>query len=88
MKVTFSGAIWWPNLELMQMAFYLAGEITQVKRVNTLGPLCPYLIFVASISSGARVKKKLLRGIFSTINAKRTPESVTLYTVCNFTHCV
>ena len=41
MKVTFfSGAIWWPNLELMQMAFYLAGEITQVKRVNTLGPLC------------------------------------------------
>ena len=35
-----SGAIWWPNLELMQVAFYLAGEITQVKRVNTLGPLC------------------------------------------------
>ena len=25
-----SGAIWWPNLELMQVAFYLAGEIFQV----------------------------------------------------------
>ena len=28
----------WPNLEPMQVAFYLAGEITQV---NTLGPLQP-----------------------------------------------
>ena len=46
-----------------------------------------YLIFVASISSGASVKK-LLRGIFWTINAKRTPDSVPLYTVCNFTHYV
>ena len=26
-----SGAIWWPNLQLMQVALYLAGEITQVK---------------------------------------------------------
>ena len=26
-----SGAIWWANLQLMQVAFYLAGEITQVK---------------------------------------------------------
>ena len=25
-----SDAIWWPNLELMQVAFYLAGGITQV----------------------------------------------------------
>ena len=39
--------------------------------------ILPYLIFVASISSGASVKKKLLRGIFWTINAKRTPDSVT-----------
>ena len=28
------------------MAFYLAGEITQVKRVNTLGPLCLWQCFV------------------------------------------
>ena len=36
-----SGAAYnWPNLEPMQVAFYLDGEITQVKRVNTLGPLC------------------------------------------------
>ena len=46
-----------------------------------------YLIFVASISSGASVKKITERN-FLTINAKRTPESVTLYTVCNFTHYV
>ena len=26
-----SGAIWWPNFQLMQVALYLAGEITQVK---------------------------------------------------------
>ena len=41
-----SGAIWWPNLELMQVAG--AGEITQVKRVNTLGPLCLWQCFFQS----------------------------------------
>ena len=35
-----SGASWWPNLEPMQVTFFLAGEINQVKRVNTLGMLC------------------------------------------------
>ena len=41
-----SGAAYnWPNLEPMQVAFYLAGEITQVKRVNTLGPLCLWQCF-------------------------------------------
>ena len=48
-----------------------------------------YLIFVTSISSSASVKK-LTEAIFSlsTINAKRTLDSVPLYTVCYFTHTV
>ena len=33
----------------MQVAFYLAGEITQVKRVNTLGPLCLWQCFYRSL---------------------------------------
>ena len=28
--INASGATWWPNLDSMQVAFYLAGEITQV----------------------------------------------------------
>ena len=28
--INASGASWWPNLDSMQVAFYLAGEITQV----------------------------------------------------------
>ena len=47
----------------------------------------PYLIFVHSINSGASVKK-LTEGNFFTINAKKTPDSVLLYTVCTFTHSV
>ena len=45
----------------------------------------PYLIFVHSSAS----VKQLTEGNFSlTINAKRTPDSVPLYTVCYFTHNV
>ena len=46
-----------------------------------------YLIFVASINSGASVKF-IDWGEFFTVNAKRTPDSVHLYTVCYFTHNV
>ena len=28
--INASGATWWPNLDSMQVAFYLAGETTQV----------------------------------------------------------
>ena len=54
-----------------------------------------YLIFVASISSGASVIFLTERN-FSRMNAKRTPDNpvvcciqcVILHTVCDFTHSV
>ena len=46
-----------------------------------------YLIFVASINSGASVKF-IDWGEFFTVNAKRTLDSKHLYTVCYFAHCV
>ena len=46
----------------------------------------PYLIFVHSINSSASVKKLTEGNFFLTINTKRTPDSVLLYTVCYFTH--
>ena len=39
----------------MQVAFYLDGEITQVKRVNTLGPLCLWQCFLILASQSGRV---------------------------------
>ena len=39
----------------MQVAFYLAGEITQVKRVNTLGPLCLWQCFFVAFHPFAPV---------------------------------
>ena len=36
-------------MKLMQVAFYLAGEITQVKGVNTLGPLCLWQCFLVGV---------------------------------------
>ena len=47
-----------------------------------------YLIFVHSINSGASVNFFDWGECYLTINAKRTPDSVPLYTVCYFTHNV
>ena len=45
-----SCALWWPNLELMQVEPPLAGEITQVlDAIYTLGPLCLWQCFAKKL---------------------------------------
>ena len=56
-----------------------------IRKAPKLKPLA-YLIFVHSINSSASVKKLTEGNFVFTINAKRTPDSVLLYTVCYFTH--
>ena len=69
-------------------AFKDGGQLTRKEMLYNFKNISgTYLIFVHSINSGASVKK-LLRGIFFTNNAKRTPDSVPLCTVCYFTHNV
>ena len=49
-----SGANWWPNLEPMQVAFFLLAE--EITQVNTLGPLCLWQCLVLDSVHGDSFK--------------------------------
>ena len=57
-----SGATWWPNLEPMQVAFFLlAGEITQVKEAIPW-VRCGSANVLVKAPGGNRGRKRVLEG--------------------------